>query len=110
MAKLHHATLKAALAAYAILLAEGKNETEIREAISKDEKEFSPEEIEEIYQAIINPPAPPAPSPKKEKFVVLKPFRDIADFSKEIEIGKDVSDFNSDRLAHLVEIGYVEKQ
>ncbi len=50
---LHHATLKAAVALYAILLTQGKTEAEIKEAISSDEKEFKASEVEEIYAAIL---------------------------------------------------------
>ncbi len=63
---LHHSTLKAAVALYAILLTQGKTEAEIKEAISSDEKEFKASEVEEIYAAILeqakdNPPGKDQP-------------------------------------------------
>ncbi|WP_131535463.1 hypothetical protein [Pedobacter nototheniae] len=103
---LHHATLKAAVALYAILLTQGKNETEIKAEIAKDPKEFSTEEVEEIYHAIVNPKPE---KPKVFKHIVTGSFRDIKDFSKEYKAGDDVSDLDPKRLATLVDNGLVEK-
>jgi len=103
---LHHATLKAAVALYAILLTEGKTADEVKAEIAKDPKEFTPDEVEEIYHAIANPKPE---KPKVYKHLVTGPFRDIKDFSKEYNVGDDVSDFDPKRLASLVENGHVEK-
>lgn len=44
------------------------------------------------------------------KFIVIKPFRDINDFSKKWQPGDDVSDFEEKRLERLIQIGVVKKQ
>jgi len=108
---LHHATLKSAVAAYAVLLTEGKTAEEIKAEIAKDPKEFNPEDVEEIYNAIVNPkPETPKPEkPKVFKHIVIGPFRDIKDFSKEYKAGDDVSDMDAKRLEALVANGHVEK-
>ena len=103
---LHHATLKAAVALYAILLTQGKTAEEVKAEIAKDPKEFSPEEVEEVYHAITNPKPE---KPKVFKHLVVAPFRDIDDFSKEHAIGDDVSGLHAKRLESLVENGLVEK-
>lgn len=43
-------------------------------------------------------------------YVVVKPFRDISDFSKEYAAGDDVSNLAPERLQHLVQIGHVEQK
>lgn len=103
---LHHATLKAAVAAYAVLLTQGKTAEEIKAEIAKDPKEFTPEDVEEIYNAIINPKPE---KPKAFKHIVTGSFRDIKDFSKEYKAGDDVSGFDAKRLESLVANGHVEK-
>jgi hypothetical protein len=116
MEKLHHQTLKSAVSKYLPLKTEGKTEEEIRTAIASDEKGFTDENINEIYDAIINNTdneslnqgdKPPA-SKKKKKYVVVTPFRDINDFSIEHREGKDVSHFDKGRLTKLVENGHVK--
>lgn len=113
---LHHATLKAAVVLYAALLTQGKTVEEIKAEIAKDPKEFTPEDVEEIYNAIINPkPDAPKPEPQKPekpkafKHIVTGSFRDIRDFSKEYKAGDDVSGFDAKRLESLVANGHVEK-
>ncbi|WP_316851164.1 hypothetical protein [Pedobacter agri] len=103
---LHHATLKAAVALYAILLTQGKNADEVKAEIAKDPKDFSTDEVDEIYNAITNPKPE---KPKALKHVVTGPFRDINDFSKEYNVGDDVSDLDPARLELLVANGHVEK-
>lgn len=44
------------------------------------------------------------------KYIVSQQFQDKDDFSKAIYAGTDVSHFDAERLAHLVNIGYVVKQ
>jgi len=99
-------SLKAAVKVYGPLHSDGKTEAEIKEAIGKDERGFTADQIDKIYDAILNPE--PA-KPKAYKHIVKKAFRDIDDFSVEHEEGKDVSDFNPKRLATLVANGIVEK-
>ena len=103
---LHHATLKAAVALYAILLTQGKTADEVKAEIAKDPKEFSPDEVEEIYNAIVNPKPE---KPKVYKHFVASSFRDIKDFSKEYKVGDDVSALDANRLEVLVGKGLVEK-
>lgn len=49
---LHHATLKAAVLVYAALIGT-MTETALKDEIAKDEKSFTPEEVEEIYAAVV---------------------------------------------------------
>jgi hypothetical protein len=43
-----------------------------------------------------------------KKYLVVTEFRDASDFSLIQKVGSDVSHFEADRLAALVEMGYVE--
>lgn len=52
---MHHQVKKSAINKYAPLLAEGKPADEIKAAIAADEKKFTPEEVEEIFQALGKP-------------------------------------------------------
>lgn len=56
--------LKAALAKYQPLVGTMPNEA-LKEEISNDEKEFLPEEVDEIYQELIAKPLPAANEPEK---------------------------------------------
>ncbi|RZJ88734.1 MAG: hypothetical protein EOO20_12850 [Chryseobacterium sp.] len=103
---LHHATLKAAVASYAILLTQGKTAEEVKAEIAKDPKEFTSDEVEEIYSAIANPKPE---KPKVYKHFVASSFRDIKDFSKEYKVGDEISDLDAERLEGLVSKGLVEK-
>jgi hypothetical protein len=128
MAKVHHATLKAAVVKYGGLIAEGKSPEEIKDAIAADDKEFDSEAVEEIYTAILEeeeaedpdadkgdtgvkkPEAPQPPAAGKKKagsFTVTTEFRDIDNFNKVHKVGSDVSHFSKDRLDRLVELKYV---
>jgi hypothetical protein len=49
---LHHATLKAAVLVYAALIGTMTEES-LKAEIAKDEKGFSPEEVDEIYAAVV---------------------------------------------------------
>jgi hypothetical protein len=49
---LHHATLKAAVLVYAALIGTMTEEA-LKTEIAKDEKGFSPEEVDEIYAAVV---------------------------------------------------------
>jgi hypothetical protein len=109
---LHHATLGAAVKKYGPLFTEGKSEEEIRAAIAGDEKAFEPEGIDEIFAAITADPGddqPKEPKAKKVKgHIVKSEFRDKNDFAKLYKVGEDVSHFDEDRKADLVERGLIE--
>lgn len=106
---LHHATLKAAVAKYAPLHAEGKTEAEVKQAIAADEKSYDETAVAEIYAAIAG--AGPEEEPAKAKKHVLKiEIRDKDDFSKVHAIGTDVSHFEAGRLQFLKDNGYVEEK
>lgn len=120
---MHHMTKKAAVEKYSPLhVAEGKSEADVKAAIAADEKEFSDEDVEEIYQAIANPEdsgaggsepgseAEKKSSTKKGKFIVKSEFRDISNFNKMNKVGDDVSHFHPERLQTLVDVGLVEKK
>lgn len=132
MAKLHHATLKAAVSKYGDLhFAAGKTEEEIKAAIATDEKKFDADAINEIYAAIISPdgsanksddessdddqdkdkPAEPAKKVKsKGTYVVTSAFRDKDNWEVLHHVGKDVSGFDDARIQDLLKKKLVEKQ
>lgn len=114
MSKLHHKTLEAAVNKYGPL--QGKSEEEVKAEIAADEKGFTPDQVNEIYRNLEVPghsedDKPPVEDKgRKGKFIVVKPFRDLNDFSKRYLPLDDVSYFDKDRLKHLLEIGFVEKR
>lgn len=117
MAKLHHATLKAAVTRYSELHAEGKPEEEVKAAIADDEKGFDTDEVNQIYDAIIGGDDSEEQSEEEEKkgsktgkYTVASEFRDISDFNKVHKVGSDVSHFDEARLKSLVESGLVNKE
>lgn len=101
-------SLKSAVKQYGTFHTDGKTDLEVKAEIAKDDRNFTDVQIDEIYEAILNPA--PVATVKKYSYTVIVPFRCITDFSKEIEEGKDVSDFEQDRLNVLVANGYVEKE
>jgi hypothetical protein len=114
MEKIHHSTLKAAVAKYGPLHTEGKSAEEVKAEIAKDEKEFDEDQVNYIYDAIVTPAEPPKPneakqSKNKASHVVHSSFRDKDNFAKEYKKGEDVSHFDSARLEHLVKTGVVKK-
>lgn len=109
MSKLHHKTLESAVAKYGPI--QGKTEEEVKAEIAKDEKGFTPEQIDEIYRNLEVPGPKDNDKGKQDvKFIVVKPFRDKDDFSKRYLPFDDVSGFDKNRLKHLLEIGYVEQR
>jgi hypothetical protein len=50
---MHHMTLKSAIEKYLPLVKEGKSEADIKSTIAEDEKNFTPEEVDEIYTAAL---------------------------------------------------------
>jgi hypothetical protein len=116
---MHHATLRAAVSKYTPLVEDGKSPEEVKQAIASDEKGFDEKEVEEIYEAIVNPNPPEqnnggaqGDSKKKGKYVVTLEdgFRDVNNFNLHHKKGADVSHFDQGRLDDLVARGYVEKQ
>jgi len=104
--KLHHSTLKSAVAKYQPLI-EGKTEVEAKAEIATDPKGFDEEGINEIYEAIVNPGETNPDEKPKKAHIVSSPFRDISNFNKEWKKGTDVSHFDQDRLKKLVELNLV---
>lgn len=98
-------SLKAAVKAYGSLHSDGKTEAELKEALLADEKGYSAEQVDSIYDAIVAPPA----GSGKFKVVEGKSFRDKDDFSKEYNDESDISHLSQDRIDHLISIGYVEE-
>jgi hypothetical protein len=49
-------SLKAAVAKYGPLHTDGKAEADVKAELAKDERGFTPEQVDEIYAAIIGPP------------------------------------------------------
>ena len=92
---------KAAVAAYAHLLTEGKSNNDIMDAISEDEKNYTAEEINEIVAAITAPQKgqeDEKETPKEEK----KPKKVLffEEHRVEIKISKDE---NSDKITRSAE-------
>lgn len=112
MAKLHHTALKAAVAKYQPLHLQGLTEDELKAEIAADEKGFDDDAIAQILSAIIIPSGETVISKNKKgpgsTYIVIAPFRDIANFMKEYSIGDDVSGFDSARLEKLVSNNLVE--
>ena len=100
-------SLKAAVKAYGSLHTDGKTDAEVKEALAADEKGYSVEQIDAIYDAIVF--VPEVKEPSEYKVVAGKSFRDKDDFSKEYTDESDISHFSKDRIEHLVTIGYVEE-
>ena len=46
--------------------------------------------------------------PGAKKYLVVTEFRDSSNFEVIHEVGSDVSDFDADRLAKLIELGYIK--
>ncbi|MBB6109717.1 hypothetical protein SAMN05421821_105135 [Mucilaginibacter lappiensis] len=110
---LHHATIKAAVKAYGPLHTEGKTADEVKAEIAKDEKGFTPDEVEEVYAAITADPTDDkpesTPKPKKAKaHVVITQFRDKNNWDKLYEVGDDVSHFDDERKADLLDRKLIE--
>ncbi|MEN0095900.1 MAG: hypothetical protein AAGB30_10995 [Pedobacter sp.] len=105
MGKLHHTVRKAAVKSYGPLHEEGKSADEIKTAIAADEKGFDADQINEIYEAIVNPGPKEGDSPS---YSVVSEFRDIDDFDKVHKPGDDVSHFDKDRIAVLLDRGHIE--
>lgn len=98
-------SLKAAVAKYGSLHSDGKTDAEVKTALKADEKGYTDDQIDSIYDAIIAPPA----KPSSYKVAEGKSFRDKDDFSKEYTEKSDISHLSQDRIDHLVSIGYVEE-
>jgi len=98
-------SLKAAVKAYGSLHSDGKTDAEVKAALKADEKVYTDEQIDSIYDAIV------APSAGSGKFKVVegKSFRDKDDFSKEYSEDSDISGLSQERIDHLISIGYVEE-
>jgi len=100
-------SLKAAVKAYGSLHTDGKTDAEVKEALAADEKGYSVEQIDAIYDAIVF--VPEVKEAATYKVVEGKSFRDKEDFSKEYTDESDISHLSQDRIDHLLSIGYVEE-
>lgn len=78
---------KAAVAAYAHLLTEGKSNNEIMDAISEDEKEYTVEEINEIVAAITAPQS----SKEEDKATGKSKPKKVVEFFEEWKVDVKVS-------------------
>lgn len=104
-------SLKAAVKAYGSLHSDGKAEAEVKEALLADEKGYSTEQVDSIYDAIVNPEptAPKVEDPKSYVVAKGKSFRDKDNFAKEYSAGESLDGFSQDRIDHLLSIGYIEE-
>lgn len=128
--------LIAAVALFATLLAEGKTEAEIKEAIAGHENGYNPEEVEEIYKALVDgqketnptntggdkeskdqPPKETKPAKeakpkeaKPKKYVVVSQFADRNNFSKIYNVGDDISSFDAERIKSCIEKGLIKEE
>ncbi|NII81743.1 MULTISPECIES: hypothetical protein [unclassified Pedobacter] len=100
-------SLKAAVAKYGSLHSDGKTEAEVKAEVAKDEKGYSADQVDAIYDAIIF--VPEETEPATYKVVEGKSFRDKDDFSKEYDHESDISHLSQDRIDHLLSIGYIEE-
>ncbi len=65
---MNHLQKKSAVNTYGKLHAEGKSEEQVKEAIKADDREFSEEQVEEIYKEIVNTVTPdPNAATEEEK-------------------------------------------
>lgn len=126
--------LAVAVALFATLLAEGKSEAEIKEAITGHENGYKPEEVDEIYKALVdgnqtntggdkgaddkgqkpNEAKPAKETKTKEvkpkKYVVVSQFADKDNFSKLYNVGDDVSKFDADRIKNCLSKGLIKEE
>ncbi|MBC7948660.1 MAG: hypothetical protein H7Y42_12305 [Chitinophagaceae bacterium] len=107
---LHHSTLKAAIKRYAPLHSEGKTPEEVKAEISKDEKEFDEDAVNEIYGSIVADSGDSENEQEKKKptHSVVFQFRDKID-QKIYNTGENVDHFSKGRLAELLEKGLLKK-
>lgn len=96
---------RAAVKTYGSLPAEGKSADEVKTAIAADEKGFNAENVNEIYEEIVNPTS----SDDAVGYSVVSEFRDINNFSKIYKVGDDVSGFDDARIKSLLQKGLIEK-
>jgi hypothetical protein len=92
---MHHSTLKAAVTRYLPLIAEGKTEAEIKTAIAADEKNFSADDVEFIFNALTADPEENEPQAGKYKvnFGVYIPEQAKEFTKEEIEADQDIIDY-----------------
>ena len=123
--------LAVAVALFATLLAEGKTEAEIKEAISGHENGYKPEEVEEIYNALVDSQkdgnsanaggdkdgkeqkpneTKSAKDKKPKKYIVISQFADKDNFSKLYNVGDDVSKFDADRIKDCLSKGLIKEE
>jgi len=98
---LKKAILEKAVAKYEPLVAEGKTEEVVKAEITKDEKGYDEEAVNEIYAALTTE-AQPEVKKVKPVYKVTSRFRDKTDKKTWYEKGTDVSHFEADRLELLV--------
>jgi len=85
-------------------LISGKSEQEVRELLAADEKKFTSEEIDEIYQALLNPEPTKTVGKYQVNFGVYVPEH-RRNFSKEeIEADQDIMDYLVDIKSGAVSI------
>ena len=110
MAKLHHTTLKSAVAKYQQYHIDGQTDEQVKALIAADEKAFNEEAVNEIYEAIVDTPSNSnsKSGDSKKTFIVISAFRDKGNFNLEHKEGADVSHFEEERLKVLISNGHVE--
>lgn len=100
-------SLKAAVKSYGSLHSDGKTEAEVKDALLADEKEYTPEQVDSIYEAIVF--VPENVPTGAYKVVEGKSFRDRDNFDLVYNEDSDISHLEQDRIDHLLSIGYVEE-
>lgn len=87
-----------------LLLIQGKSEQEIRELLAADDEKFTPEEVEEIYQELVNPKPPEVKSKYTVHFGVYIPDHGKEFTKEEIEADQDIIDYLVDIKSGAVSI------
>ena len=90
-------------------LINGKSEQEVRELLAADDKKYTPEEIDEIYQALLNPEAPAVASKYTVNFGVYIPEHGQSYTKEEIEADQDIIDYLVDIKSGAVSIKKEDK-
>lgn len=104
MENFNKSSLNAAVKKYDDLHKAGKPEADVKDAISKDEKKFTTEQIDSIYNAIVNPEAE---NTGKKSYIAAEQFRDKN--TKKFYAKGDAVKYEGDRLKELMSAGVVKE-
>ena len=99
-------SLKAAVKFYGSLHSDGKTEAEVKDALLADEKGYTTDQVDSIYDAIVF--APEVNPSGAYKVVEGKSFRDRDNFNIEYNEDSDISHLSQERIDHLLSIGYIK--